>query len=95
MYIITRFGRFLRRRDPYICLVGLAVPLAVVEPLKLFALFILGSGHEVAGLAVIVCAYATSIFVVERLFKIVKPKLLELGWFAAIHRLRFLMATDR
>ena len=59
------------------------MPIAVVEPLKLFALFILGKGHEVIGLATILCAYAGSIFIVERLFKIVKPRLLELSWFAA------------
>jgi hypothetical protein len=32
------------------------------------------------------CAYVLSIFVVERLFKIVKPKLLTLPWFAVIWR---------
>ena|ERR1041385_5708916 len=83
MYVVTRFGRFLRRRNPYFCLIGLAVPIAIVEPLKLVALFILGNGHEVIGLTVILCAYAGSIFIVERLFKIVKPRLLELSWFAA------------
>jgi hypothetical protein len=51
--------------------------------LKLFAVFILGEGHEVIGLATILCAYAGSVFIVERLFKIVKPTLLELPWFAA------------
>ena len=37
-----------------------------------------------AGTIVIVCAYAASLLVVERLFKIVKPKLLKLPWFARL-----------
>jgi hypothetical protein len=32
----------------------------------------------------IVAAYAWSVFVVERLFRIVKPKLLTLRWFAGL-----------
>ena len=83
MYVVTQFGRFLRRRNPYVCLIGLAVPIAIVEPLKLLALYILGNGHEVLCLTVIVFAYAGSVFIIERLFKIVKPTLLEIPWFAA------------
>jgi hypothetical protein len=32
----------------------------------------------------ITCAYAASLLLVERLFKIVKPKLLTLRWFARL-----------
>jgi hypothetical protein len=41
-----------------------------------------GSGHWITGVVTIVCAYAASLFLVERLFRIVKPKLLTLAWFA-------------
>jgi hypothetical protein len=76
--------RQIQRLSPYSCLFLIAAPLAVVEPLKLAAVFICGSGHWMTGSVVILCAYAISIFVVERLFKIVKPKLLTLSWFAAL-----------
>ena len=75
--------RYIQSLNPYTCLILLAVPLAVVEPLKWAAVFICGSGHWVTGSIVIVCAYAVSVFLVERLFKIVKPKLLALPWFNA------------
>jgi len=55
-----------------------------VEPLKLVAVGIAGSGHWITGTVAIVCAYALSVLVVERLFLIVKPKLLKLAWFAAL-----------
>jgi hypothetical protein len=71
---------------PYPSLLVLAVPLAIVEPLKLVAVFIMGDGHVVTGTLSILCAYAISLFLTERLFAIVKPKLLELPWFAALWR---------
>jgi hypothetical protein len=49
-----------------------------VEPLKLIGLFIFGKGHWTTGSFAILFAYAGSLLVVERLFKIVKPKLLSL-----------------
>ena len=63
-------------------LLTLAVPLAIVEPLKLVALFVVGGGHFIAGVLVMICAYAGSLFISERLFVVLKPKLLTLPWFA-------------
>jgi hypothetical protein len=83
-----RFLRYLRRYiqslRPYPSLFLLAVPLAIIEPFKLAAVFVFGSGHWVTGSVVMLCAYAFSVLVVERLFKIVKPKLLMLSWFLVI-----------
>jgi hypothetical protein len=80
---IPRFiHRFLNRICPYQALLILAVPLAIVEPLKLVALFVVGGGHFIAGLLIMICAYAGSLFITERLFVVLKPKLLTLPWFA-------------
>ena len=80
--------RYIRRNiqklSPYASLCVLVVPLMLAEPLKMAAVFIFGSGHWLAGLIVMLCAYAVSVFLVERLFKIVKPKLLTLSWFVII-----------
>jgi hypothetical protein len=38
------------------------------------------------GVIVIICAYAISLFITERLFVIAKPNLLKLPWFAAAWR---------
>jgi len=43
-----------------------------------------GDGHWITGLFVIVAAYAASLLLVERLFAIVKPKLMTLNWFARL-----------
>jgi hypothetical protein len=76
----------IERLPPYPSLLALAAPLAVVEPLKLAAVFVVGDGHFVTGAVVMICAYAVSLFLTERLFVIVRPKLMKLSWFAAIWR---------
>jgi hypothetical protein len=76
--------RNIQRLSPYASLCLLAVPIMLAEPLKMLAAFIFGSGHWLAGLIVMLCAYLVSVLVVDRLFKIVKPKLLTLSWFVII-----------
>jgi hypothetical protein len=82
--------QYLRRRiqrlGPYQSLFLLAVPLAVVEPFKLATVFIAGSGHWITGAIGMLCAYAVSLFLTHWLFGVVRPKLLELPWFAASWR---------
>jgi hypothetical protein len=74
--------RWIESLGPYQSLALLAVPTCIVEPLKLAALAVAGDGHWYTGLAMVLTAYAASLLIVERLFLIVKPKLLQLRWFA-------------
>jgi hypothetical protein len=74
--------RAIDRLGPYQSLALLLIPLSVVEPLKLAAVAVAGHGHWLTGTGMIVVAYAVSILLVERLFVMVKPKLLKLDWFA-------------
>jgi hypothetical protein len=77
-----RLRRFVEDRGPYQSLVLLLVPVGVVEPLKLVAVAVAGEGHWISGTVMIVSAYAASLLLIERLFRILKPKLLTLHWFA-------------
>jgi hypothetical protein len=43
---------------------------------------IFGSGHWLTGTLIMLGSYAAGLFFVERLFKVVKRKLLTLPWFA-------------
>jgi hypothetical protein len=74
--------RAIDRLGPYQSLALLLIPLSIVEPLKLAALAVAGHGHWLTGTGMIVFAYAVSIVLVERLFEMVKPKLMKLDWFA-------------
>jgi len=84
LQILRRLRRRIERLPPYWALALIAAPLAVTEPLKLATLFIVGNGHWIGGAVVMICAYAVSLFVTERLFQIVKPTLLTLRWFKVL-----------
>jgi hypothetical protein len=80
----SSFSRFVRSLGPYQSLALLLVPVSVVEPLKLIAVAVAGEGHWIAGSAMVAGAYAVSVLFIERLFRLVKPKLLTLHWFARL-----------
>src|ERR1700736_1075273 len=61
---------------PYTSLILVLVPLLIVEPLKLIAVLIAGEGHWITGTAVLIAAYAASLFGVERLFRLLKPNMM-------------------
>ena len=82
--VLMRIRRRIEDLGPYQSLFLLAGPMSIVEPLKLIALAIAGDGHWVTGAIVIAAAYTTSLLLVERLYLIVKPKLMTLGWFARL-----------
>jgi len=84
--LLPRFRRSIESLGPWQSLGLLAIPTCIVEPMKLAAVAVAGEGHWFSGTAVIIAAYAASLFLVERLFVIVKPKLLKLHWFARLWR---------
>src|SRR5258708_30413212 len=96
MPVITRKRRWmtalvaLRRRiqqlGPYQSLALMLLPLLLVEPLKIVALLVAGHGHWLTGTGMLIVAYGVSLVVVERLFKVVKFKLMTMNWFADLWR---------
>jgi formate-dependent nitrite reductase membrane component NrfD len=84
MTALARTRRCLQKISPYLSLVMLLVPLLTVEPLKLLALIVAGKGHWFTGTGMILGAYALSLLVVERLFRVVKPKLMTISWFSKL-----------
>ena len=94
MTFLARTRRQAQKMSPYLSLVLLLVPVALVEPLKLAALIFAGKGHWMTGTAVLFGAYAASLFFVERLFRMVKPKLMTLNWFARLWT-RFTTLRDK
>jgi hypothetical protein len=81
MTFLARRRRGLQQIGPYLSLLILLVPLLLVEPLKLVAVFIAGKGHWLTGTAVLLAAYAASLLLIERLFRVLKPKIMMIGWF--------------
>ena len=67
---------------PWAALLVFALPTALLLPVKLLALWAMGHGHVVLGMAVIVLAKLAGTAVVARLFTLTRPALLQLAWFA-------------
>ena len=84
MTVLARGRRRLQKISPYLSLLLLLVPLLLVEPLKVVALVIAGKGHWLTGTGILVGAYVASLLVIERLFRVLKPKLMMMGWFAKL-----------
>jgi hypothetical protein len=84
MMVLASARRRIQKLGPYQSMALLLVPVTLVEPLKFVALFVAGEGHWLTGTGMILGAYAVSILVVERLFRVVKPKLMTLSWFAKL-----------
>src|SRR3954469_14607585 len=61
------------------------VPLAVIEPLKVYGLLLFGEGRFIAGILVFVVAKVVGLGLAERLFAIGRGKLLSIGCFSPCH----------
>jgi hypothetical protein len=92
---VTALGRWLAPRLPFFRLVeglvermsprlvGLVfvIPLAILVPIKLAAVWLIVRGHVVSGVAVIIAAKTTATAISARLFALAKPKLMQLPSF--------------
>jgi hypothetical protein len=84
LYFVIRLQDIVARLPPYAILVLLAVPLAVAEPAKIYALVLMGQGHFATGLVTITLAYLVSLVVVERIYNAGRMKLATIAWFAKL-----------
>src|SRR5437773_7273646 len=69
------------RLPSYAAVAVFFVPAILLLPIKLLALWVIGRGHALLGVAVIVIAKLAGTAVVARLFMLTKPALMRLPWF--------------
>ena len=63
-------------------LLVLGVPMLALLPVKLLALYLLGHGHILLSVAILVGSKLAGTAVVARLFQLTQPTLMQFGWFA-------------
>ena len=63
-------------------LLVLGVPMLLLLPVKLLALYLLGHGHIALSVAILVGAKVAGTAIVARLFQLTQPALMQFGWFA-------------
>jgi hypothetical protein len=73
------------RLSPPAALAVLLLPTLGLLPVKLLALWLIGTGKALAGLAVVVVAKVIGTAVLAWLFALTQPALLRMPWFAAVY----------
>lgn len=68
-----------------VVLVIFLVPLALAEPFKLIALWLIAEGHIITGVVTFALAEIVGLAAVVLLFDACRPKLMTIGWFAACY----------
>ncbi|HYW59873.1 MAG TPA: hypothetical protein VE909_05065 [Xanthobacteraceae bacterium] len=85
--IKARIAAAIEGLPPAATLVVFAVPVAVLFPIKLAALWAFGHGHWIAGVGALVFAKLAGLGVTAFVFEATRPKLMQIGWFAQLYEL--------
>ncbi len=72
----------IQRLPPYGALLVFGAPSLLLLPLKLFALYLIASGQEIAAAALFIGAKVVGTAIVARLFQLTEAQLLRIPWFA-------------
>ncbi|MCC6918347.1 MAG: hypothetical protein IT548_04045 [Alphaproteobacteria bacterium] len=73
------------RLPPFVVLFVFAIPVALLVPFKLAALWLLAEGHLLLGAGVFVLAKLVGVAVAAFLFETCKPKLMQMAWFGRFY----------
>ena len=73
------------RLPPWAALLAFVVPAVALVPIKLLALYLLGQGHVVTGVTLVIAAKISGTALAARLFQLTQPALMKLRWFARIY----------
>jgi len=76
---------FIVNLPPYASLAVFAAPSLLLIPVKLAALWLIGHGQALLGLATVIAAKVAGTAMVARIYYLTEPKLLRIGWFARLH----------
>lgn len=80
--IMQAFERRVAGLHPFAVLAVLAIPYAIVEPLKFVGLLWIANGWEKRGTLLFLFAHLVSFVVIERIFTAGRRQLMTIGWMA-------------
>jgi hypothetical protein len=82
--LVTALEGYIAQLPPLVILILLLVPFLSAEPAKVYALYLMGTGHLATGVTMFVGAYIVSLVLVEHIYHAGKAKLRTLPWFAKV-----------
>lgn len=77
--------RKIQTLPPWGALLVFGVPMLALLPVKLLALYLIGSGQKLLGLAALVSAKLLGTAIMARLFQLTQPTLMQYRWFATLY----------
>jgi len=80
--LLAWIERKIQALPPWGAVLAFALPALGLLPVKLLALYFIGNGHSMLGLAVLLAAKLVGTAMVARLFTLTQPALMRLPWFA-------------
>ncbi len=83
----ARIAATVERLPPGATLFVFAVPVAILIPVKIAALWLFGHGRWLAGLGALIFAKLAGLGVTAFIFEVTRPKLMQMPWFARLYDL--------
>jgi hypothetical protein len=80
--VFLRIATWIQSLGAYPSLFLFIVPLIVLEPVKPLGLYWIGTGRQIGGVLVLIVGEVIKILVLERIFRITRPKLMSFRAFA-------------
>lgn len=77
--------RTIQRLPPWGALLAFSVPVLLLIPVKLLALYLLDQGHVTLGLGLVLAAKLIGTALAARLFQLTEPALMQMPWFARLY----------
>lgn len=81
-----RLERLIAGLPPWAALLAFGIPVLALIPIKLLALYLIGEGQLVMGVALVLSAKLAGTAIAARLFQLTQPALMQLEWFARGYR---------
>jgi len=78
----ARLERSISRLPPWAALLAFGVPVLLLLPIKLLALYLFGIGRAGLGLILLLGAKLAGTALLARLFQLTQPALMQIAWFA-------------
>ena len=82
--VFAQVGALIGRLPPYVVLVLLAVPFVLIEPVKIFALYLIATGLPIRGIVLLAFAHLLSILTLDRIYHAGRGQLMKIAWFARL-----------
>ena len=83
---LEKFDAWLLQASPKQALIAFFMPILVVTPINLFAIFLLAQGRLIEGVLLELAAKLLGTLLISRIFKLVKPALLKFNLLNSLNR---------